>query len=203
MAENIKDAGTMPAPLDNVMEGVRGFPPADAYRAIRMVVFDVDGVLTDARIILDSKGAETKFFDVRDGAGITFLHYAELKVAILTGRSSPVVDFRARELHIPPALVKQGAKVKLPVFRDLLAENGLAAREVAFIGDDIVDLPVLEAAGLAFCPADTHPDVVKTCHAMALESGGRGAVRAIVEHLLARRADGSWEKAINRYLGRA
>jgi 3-deoxy-D-manno-octulosonate 8-phosphate phosphatase (KDO 8-P phosphatase) len=186
-----------------VLPGGRGFPPVEVYRAIRMVVLDVDGVLTDGRIILDANGVETKFFNVRDGLGIAFLHKADLAVALLTGRSSPVVDIRARDLHIPPALVKQGVPRKLPAFTRLLEENGLAPRQAAFIGDDIIDLPVLELAGLACCPADAHPDVVKACHVIAQRSGGQGGVRAICEHLLKRRADGSWEKAIDRYLGRA
>lgn len=186
-----------------VRPGGRGFPPVETYRALKMVVFDVDGVLTDGRIILDANGVESKFFHVHDGSGISFLHKADLRVALLTGRTSPVVDARARELRIPPALVKQGAPVKLPAFTRLLEENGLAAREVAFVGDDIVDLPVLELAGLACCPADGHPDVMRVCHAVAQRNGGQGGARAICEHLLKRRADGSWEKAIERYLGRA
>jgi len=168
-----------------------------------MVIFDVDGVLTDGRIILDSNGVESKFFHARDGSGISFLQKAGLQVALLTGRSSPVVDARAREMRIPPALVRQGALIKLPAFTRLVEENGLAAREVAFVGDDIVDLPVLELAGLACCPAEGHPDVVKVCHVVAGQNGGLGGARAICEHVLKKRADGSWEKAIEKYLGRA
>ncbi|MGD0091557.1 MAG: HAD hydrolase family protein [Planctomycetota bacterium] len=185
-----------------VRPGGRGFPPVEAYRAIRMVIFDVDGVLTDGRIILDSNGTESKFFHVRDGSGISFLHKAGLAVALLTGRTSAVVEVRAREMHIPPALVIQGAPIKLPAFKRLLEENRLAAREVAFVGDDIVDLPVLELAGLSCCPADGHADVVQACHVVAGQSGGHGGARAICEHLLKQRADGSWERAIEKYLGR-
>lgn len=187
----------------DVQPGVRGYAPLDAYRGIKLVVFDVDGVLTDARIVIDSNGVETKFFDVRDGAGITFLVHAELRVALLTGRSSPLVDFRAKELRIPPALVKQGAKVKLPVFMKLLEENGVTPAETLFVGDDIIDLPVLSVVGIACCPADAHPEVKKICHVISPNRGGRGGVRAIVEHFLKTRADGSWEKAIGRYLGQA
>jgi len=192
----------MPNQSLEVHPGPRGFPPVEFYRGIKMLVFDVDGVLTDARIVLDSTGIESKFFNVRDGAGITFLHKAEFLVALLTGRSSPVVDFRAKELHIDPRRVKQGAIVKLPIFKQLLAENGLQPNQVAYVGDDIVDLPVLEAAGLACCPGDAHPDAAKLCHVVAEENGGHGAVRGIIEHFLKRREDGSWERAVNRYLGR-
>lgn len=175
----------------------------EVYRAIRMVVFDVDGVLTDGRIILDSNGNESKFFHVRDGSGICFLQKAGLEVALLTGRISAAVDVRARDMRIPPALVIQGALIKLPAFKRLLEENRLAAREVAFVGDDIVDLPILELAGLSCCPADGHPDVVQACHVVAGSGGGHGGARAICEHLLKQRADGSWERTIERYLGRA
>jgi 3-deoxy-D-manno-octulosonate 8-phosphate phosphatase (KDO 8-P phosphatase) len=186
-----------------VQAGLRGFPSREAYRAIKLIVLDVDGVLTDARIVIDSTGVETKFFDVRDGASITFLMKAEFKVGLLTGRSSPVVDFRAKELHIPPEMVRQGAIVKLPVFMKLLSENGVTPAETLYIGDDIIDLPVLEVAGLACCPADAHPEVKKLCHVISPNRGGRGGVRAIIEHFLKTRADGTWEKSINRYLGKA
>src|SRR3954469_3046614 len=115
-----------------VRPGGRGFPTAEVYTAIKLVVFDVDGVLTDGRIVLDSNGVESKFFNVRDGAGITFLHYAELMVAMVTGRSSAVVEVRARELKIPIERVRQGARVKLPVFEALIAECGVSAAESAY-----------------------------------------------------------------------
>jgi len=185
-----------------VRPGGKGFPPPEVYRAIKLVVFDVDGVLTDGRIVLDAHGVESKFFHVRDGSGMTFLRKADLLLALVTGRSSPVVDVRARELDIPAARVKQGARVKLPVFRELLAETGLAAAQAAFVGDDLIDLPVLEAAGLACCPGDAHPEVRRACHVIATRPGGRGGARQICEHLLKQRADGSWEKAIGRYLDR-
>jgi 3-deoxy-D-manno-octulosonate 8-phosphate phosphatase (KDO 8-P phosphatase) len=187
----------------SVSAGERGLPDVEAYRAIKMFVFDCDGVMTDARIILDSRGVEQKFFNVRDGAGMAFLRLADLKVAILTGRKSPVVDFRARELKIPPERIKQGAHIKLPVFHELLADNGLRPQEVAYMGDDIIDLPVLEIAGLACCPGDAHPLVKKASHLISGRAGGHGGIRAVVEHFMHRRADGSWEKALDRYLGRS
>ena len=185
-----------------VHAGPRGIPSLEGYRNIKLVVFDVDGVLTDARIIIDSKGVESKFFNVRDGAGITFLVKAGMKVALLTGRSSPVVDFRANELNIPPTHVKQGAKVKLPVFAQLLEENDVAASEVLYMGDDIIDLPVLKAVGIACCPADAHLEVQAVCHLQAVTQAGHGAARAVCENLLKERQDGSWERAIGRYLGK-
>lgn len=185
----------------SVRPGPRGFPSREAWRAIKLVVFDVDGMLTDARIIIDSNGIESKFFNVRDGAGVTFLVKAAMPVALLTGRSSAVVDFRAKELSIPPTHVKQGAKVKLPVFNQLLAENQVKPEETLYAGDDLIDLPVLKAAGIACCPADAHPEVQALCHLIAYSPSGHGAARAICEQILKQREDGSWERALGRYLG--
>jgi 3-deoxy-D-manno-octulosonate 8-phosphate phosphatase (KDO 8-P phosphatase) len=185
-----------------VRPGGRGFPSVETYRAIKLVLFDVDGVLTDGRIVFDANGVESKFFNVRDGLGVSLLQKAGLQAGILTGRSSPVVAGRAKEMGIPPALVVQGASRKLTAFTRLLDENRLTAGEVAFVGDDLLDLPVIEKAGLACCPADAHPDVMKICHVVAERGGGQGSARAVCEHLLKQRGDGSWEKAVNRYLGR-
>jgi 3-deoxy-D-manno-octulosonate 8-phosphate phosphatase (KDO 8-P phosphatase) len=186
----------------DLRSGKRGFPSEEAYRAIKLFVFDVDGVLTDGRIVLDGDGNESKFFHVRDGGGMAFLRLAGFKLALITGRSSKVVDVRAREIKIPPELVKQGAKQKLPVFMQMLNELGLKPAEAAFVGDDIIDLPVLEVAGLACCPSDAHATVIDTCHVIAGLPGGRGGVRQICEHFLTMRKDGSWERALSAYLGR-
>ena len=188
--------------IDAVRPGARGFPPVEVYRALKLIVFDVDGVLTDGRIVFDANGVESKCFHVRDGSGIAFLHRAGLKVALITGRSSPVVEARARDLHIPLELVKQGAKIKLPVFTQLLAETGVRQAETAFVGDDLIDLPVLEAVGLACCPGDAHPAIMNVCHAIAKLGGGRGGARQLCEHILQRRGDGSWERALGRYWGK-
>lgn len=174
-----------------MLAGPRGFPTLEGYRAIKLVVFDVDGVLTDGRIVLDSHGNETKFFDVRDGSGISILHCGGFATALLSGRDSPPVQFRTRELKIPIERVKQGAKVKLPIFHALLSEIGVSATQTAYMGDDIIDRPVLEAAGIACCPGDAHLEAHDVCHCVATARGGRGAVRQIIEHLLKSRCDGS------------
>jgi 3-deoxy-D-manno-octulosonate 8-phosphate phosphatase (KDO 8-P phosphatase) len=190
------------APSAGVTAGKRGFPARDGYRGIKLVVFDVDGVMTDGRIILDANGIESKFFDVRDGTGVTILHKAGLKTALITGRSSVVVDHRAKELKVAPEFVRQGVKLKLPVFNEMLAAAGITAQEAAYVGDDLIDLPVLQAAGLACCPSDSHDDIIPLCHVVAQGRGGRGAVRQICEHILQFREDGSWENAVAAYLGR-
>jgi 3-deoxy-D-manno-octulosonate 8-phosphate phosphatase (KDO 8-P phosphatase) len=181
--------------------GGRGAPTLEQLRALKLVVFDVDGVLTDGRIILNDRGEQSKFFDVRDGAGVTLLQLSGLLAALVTGRTSGVVDARARELKIPPERVKQGAKVKLPVLQGLLAELRISANEVAFVGDDLIDMEVMAFAALSFSPSDAPAEIKRRSHLVARLPGGRGAVRSIVEYILQARADGGWEKALNRYLG--
>jgi 3-deoxy-D-manno-octulosonate 8-phosphate phosphatase (KDO 8-P phosphatase) len=189
-------------PRATVTPGARGFPPLAIYQGLKLVAFDVDGVLTDGRIIFDANGIESKFFDVRDGTGVTLLQKCGLQVALITGRRSKVVENRARELKIDPAFVRQGVKCKLPVFNELLAVLGITAQEAAFAGDDLIDLPVLHAAGLACCPSDAHEDIFPACHVVTAGRGGRGAVRQICEHILKSRTDGSWESAVRGYLER-
>jgi 3-deoxy-D-manno-octulosonate 8-phosphate phosphatase (KDO 8-P phosphatase) len=122
--------------------------------------------------------------------------------ALVTGRTSGVVEARARELRIPPERVKQGAKVKLPVLFALLAELHIDAGEMAYVGDDLIDLDAMELAALGFSPSDAHPEIKRRSHLVSRLPGGRGAVRTVVEYILKTRADGSWERALNRYLGR-
>ncbi len=185
---------------DGISAGPRGLPTLESYRQIKYAIFDVDGVLSDGRIILDGNGVESKFFDVRDGSGISIMRKVGYMVGFLTGRTSAPVDVRARELHIPAARVRQGAKVKLPVFKEMLMEAGVTAAETLYVGDDIIDRPVLEAAGIACCPGDAHHEAREVCHLVASDRGGRGAVRQIIEHVLKARQDGTWEKARGLYL---
>lgn len=189
------------SPRAEIRAGGRGWPAREAYAAIRLVLFDVDGVLTDGGIYLDARGAETKRFDVRDGSGMAFLRHAGLEMAILSGRSSTATDRRAANLHIPKTRVWQGARRKGPVFAEVLKTCGVRREEVAFIGDDIVDLPVLEQAGISACPGDAHSAAMAASHLICAASGGRGAVRQFCEHLIKRRGTGEWERTIRRYLG--
>lgn len=168
----------------------------DRMKAIRLVAMDVDGVLTDGGILLGTGEVELKRFDVRDGTGIKYLHRAGLATALITGRTSAVVARRAEELGITE--VHQGALVKMEVFRALLARRGLRPEEVAYIGDDLPDLPVLRAAGLAAAVADAHPLVRAAAHVVTCAPGGRGAVRELAELLL--KAQGRWQEILSRYL---
>lgn len=156
-------------------------PPA----RIQLLALDVDGVLTDGGLHYGPAGEVMKRFHVRDGHGIVRLHAAGVRTAILTARSSQIVDVRARELSI--AFVLQGRKDKGRGFDELLAMAGLPAESVAYVGDDLNDLPVLERAGFSACPADADPGVRARVHHVCALPGGQGAVREICELLIAAR----------------
>lgn len=170
-------------------------PLAERIRAVKLVIFDVDGVLTDGRIVLDDHGVESKFFDVRDGSGIKWLVRVGLDVAFLTGRQSHVVEVRAAELGV--TRIHQGAKVKIDVYERLLNEAGLQDEAVAYAGDDLIDLPIMRRVGLALAPADARPEVKAAAHYVCREGGGRGAVREIVELIL--KGQGFWEQVTAPY----
>jgi 3-deoxy-D-manno-octulosonate 8-phosphate phosphatase (KDO 8-P phosphatase) len=159
-------------------------------------VVDVDGVLTDGAIVVDDRGVESKHFHVRDGLAYSLWHRAGKRSAILSGREAEVVQRRAAELKI--GHVRQGLAEKGEPFHALLSELGLEARQACFVGDDLVDLPVLRAAGLAACPADAVPEVRDAAHLVTAAAGGRGAVREVVEVIL--RAQGLWHGLCRPYL---
>ena len=164
-------------------------------RAVRLVVLDVDGVLTDGRIIYGTGGMELKAFDVRDGHGVRMFHRAGLRTAILTGRASDVVTRRAEELGI--ADVVQGARDKLAAYRELLARHALADAQVACIGDDVTDLPLFARAGLAVAVPGAAPEARAAAHYVTGRTGGRGAVREVLDLIL--KAQGLWDEALARY----
>jgi 3-deoxy-D-manno-octulosonate 8-phosphate phosphatase (KDO 8-P phosphatase) len=162
---------------------------------IRLLLLDVDGVMTDGRIIYDDHGGEIKAFDVKDGHGIKLLQRAGIRVGIITGRQSAVVVRRAEELGID--LVYQGARDKLLPFRDILQKTGFSPEEVAYVGDDVVDLPVLRRVGFAVTVADAVEEVKPHVHYVTSRPGGRGAVREICDLLL--KESGRWEGVAARY----
>jgi len=173
---------------------------AEGAASVRLFLTDVDGVLTDGGIIYDAAGVETKRFHVRDGHGIKLLQRAGVAVGIITGRDSEVVAIRARELGID--IVRQGVKDKRAEWRKVLAGSGILPAETAYVGDDIVDLPLLRAVGFSAAPSDAEPYVLDAVHFVASRPGGQGAVREIAEFLL--RARGSWEAVAAKYFsGRA
>lgn len=167
----------------------------ERLKKIRLLLLDVDGVMTDGRIIFDSNGVESKFFNVKDGHGIKMLQRAGIRVGIITGRQSAVVDRRAQELGIE--LVYQGAKDKLVPFLEILQKTGLTAEQIAYLGDDLPDLPVLRRVGFAATVADALDDVKPCAHYITRCSGGRGAVREVCDLLL--KETGRWENVSGRY----
>jgi 3-deoxy-D-manno-octulosonate 8-phosphate phosphatase (KDO 8-P phosphatase) len=157
--------------------------------AIDLLVVDVDGVLTEGGIVYGVDDLELKRFHVRDGFGLKMWHRAGRHSAILTGRSSPIVDRRAAELGI--AFVLQGVAEKLPAFRRLLTVSAVTAQGVCYIGDDLADLPPMRECGLAVAVADSCAEVRADAHYIARTPGGRGAVRETIELIL--RCQGHWK----------
>ena len=153
----------------------------DRARRVRLACFDVDGTLTDGRLVYDSAGIESKAFHVHDGQGLVLLRRAGIEVALVTARTSPVVERRAAELG---ARACSGIGDKLACVEGIARELGLGLDEVAFMGDDLPDLNVMRHVGLSACPADAHPWLAKYAAWTAARPGGQGAARAFCDFLL-------------------
>jgi 3-deoxy-D-manno-octulosonate 8-phosphate phosphatase (KDO 8-P phosphatase) len=151
-------------------------------RDVRLLVLDVDGVLTDGRLYFSSRGEELKCFHVRDGAGIVRLVRAGIQVAVISGRSSRAVERRMSELGV--TWVRQGIEDKLAALRELLDILNLGPQAVASVGDDIADLPIFEVARLAIAVADAHVSVKSRAHFVTQAAGGQGAVREVCDLIL-------------------
>jgi 3-deoxy-D-manno-octulosonate 8-phosphate phosphatase (KDO 8-P phosphatase) len=174
---------------------VNGSSAREKARTVRWLVLDVDGVLTDGRIILDGGEGEWKAFDVRDGQRLMLAAREGIRTVFLTGRSSRVVERRAAELGV--YRVFQGAHDKGETMDRFFREEGVSPEETAYLGDDIVDLPALRRAGLAAAVGDAVPEVQAVADWIAAAPGGHGAVREFVEFILA--AQGRWETALARF----
>ncbi|RUM88388.1 MAG: phenylphosphate carboxylase subunit delta [Thermodesulfatator sp.] len=166
-------------------------------RRIKLLLLDVDGVLTEGRIIVDARGQEIKQFYVQDGLGIKLLQREGIEVGILSSRVSAPVSFRARELEL--SVVVQGQIEKLPLYEKIRDERGLQDEEVAYIGDDWVDLPILRRVGLAVTVPEAWPPVKRFVHYITSRPGGRGAVREVCDLILT--AQGKWEGLWRRFAG--
>jgi len=164
--------------------------------AVRMMIFDVDGVLTDGRVIYMDDGSEIKEFDVQDGHGIKLLQHAGIEVALISGRACRAVEHRALGLGIDR--VYQGSKVKTEPYEQLLAETGLKEHETCFMGDDLIDIPVMRRAGFAVAVPNGAPHIFPYAHYITRASGGRGAAREVCEMIL--QVQGLWESVMERYL---
>ncbi len=167
----------------------------ETARRIKLLILDVDGVLTDGSIILDNEGNEFKAFHVRDGHGIKMLTRTGIKVAIITGRQSNVVERRAKELGITEVYQKYHNKNE--AYEDLKGKLSIKDEEIAYIGDDIVDLPLMKRVGLSIAVADAAEEIKPYASIITRNKGGRCAVREITDYIL--KAKGLMEKIINGY----
>lgn len=168
-------------------------------RRIRLLALDVDGVLTDNAVFIgevDGRRVEFKRFDIQDGLGMTLLRDSGIDVAWVSGRHSEATAMRARELRV--ATVHQDhPSTKVPMLEALIAERGMEWNEVAFVGDDLADIGVLEKVGLPIAVANARDEIKAMCHVITSASGGHGAVREVIELLLKSR--GEWDSAVARY----
>jgi 3-deoxy-D-manno-octulosonate 8-phosphate phosphatase (KDO 8-P phosphatase) len=151
-------------------------------RRIKLLVMDVDGVLTDGRLYFTERGEETKVFHVRDGQGLVMFHEAGFRSGVISGRNSPVVDMRLKQLGVE--FIWQGRKEKISAFNEIVAAAGVYPDEVAFIGDDTPDAEVFPLVGFAVAVGDAHDAVKAAAHYTTSHEGGRGAVRELIDLIL-------------------
>ena len=163
---------------------------------IKLLLMDCDGVLTDGRLWLLESGEEQKSFHTHDGLGLSLLHRAGVKSGIITGRSSQTVTRRAAELGVE--FVQQGDAEKTEAFEQVLLLAGVVENEVAFIGDDLTDIPLMQRSELAVAVADARPEAISVAHYVTAAPGGRGAVREVVELIL--KSQGRWNEIVEHYL---
>ena len=178
-------------------------------RRIKLLLFDVDGVLTDGKLFLfpvptsESGGAasgqivvEAKGFHAQDGAGISIARIAGIKAGLITRRNSETVALRARDLKLEH--IHQGIRNKLKAFREILSAERLSASEVAFVGDDVIDLTVMRNCGFSVAVANARREVKQAAHYVTPHAGGGGALRDVIEFIL--KAQGKWKQAVEKYI---
>jgi len=162
---------------------------------IKLILFDVDGVLTDGLVLVHGDGSESKNFGIRDGIAMVWAQRAGLKVGFLSARTSATTPHRAAQLGI--SLVYQGVPSKADAFKRIIEAEGITGDEVAYMGDDIVDLSVLGRVGLSAAPADAVPEVRRQVHWVSAENGGHGAARELIETIL--RVQNRWDAIVAAY----
>lgn len=167
----------------------------DRASRVRLLILDVDGVLTDGRIILGNYGDELKFFDIHDGHGVLMLTRAGIKTIIISGRRSRINVKRAKEMRV--IKVYQNAYDKLKVFEKILKKSRVTPQDVCYVGDDLIDLPVLKRVGFSVAVRDAVDEVRGAAHYVTERSGGRGAVREVAELLL--KAQNRWDDLMESY----
>jgi 3-deoxy-D-manno-octulosonate 8-phosphate phosphatase (KDO 8-P phosphatase) len=163
---------------------------------IKMLALDVDGVLTDGALIINADGSESKFFNSLDGHGIRMWQRAGLKVALISGRASAPTKLRAEQLQIE--YVFQDCHYKLPVVEQLLDKLGLSPENMAFVGDDLTDMPVIRYVGFGVAVANAVDEVKQCADYVTTRPGGSGAVREVIEYIL--KNSGRWQELMKRYL---
>jgi 3-deoxy-D-manno-octulosonate 8-phosphate phosphatase (KDO 8-P phosphatase) len=163
---------------------------------IALVLFDVDGVLTDGKILLHADGSESKVFDIKDGTAIVWAQRAGLTIGLLSARTSVATAQRAAQLGV--SLVHQGVASKLDAYEQILRELSLGDDQVAYMGDDVLDLPVLGRVGLSAAPADAVDDVRSRVHWVSAQKGGNGAARELIELVL--RSQDRWDPIVASFL---
>lgn len=151
---------------------------------IKLLIMDIDGVLTDGSLFFDNNGEEYKAFSARDGLGMKMLYEGDLQAALITGRTSTLVEHRAKNMGIPQDLVYQGYHNKRPAFEDIVKKTGIAPQHIAYIGDDLIDIPVMQRVGLGIAVGDAHEFVRKHADYVTTKNGGRGAAREVIELIL-------------------
>lgn len=169
---------------------------SELSKKIRLLLLDVDGVMTNGEIIIGQDGELCKAFNAMDGMGISLAKSYGIQVGIITGRESNIVRHRAQELGID--ILHMGIKNKLNVLKEILAQGVYSAEEIAFMGDDLNDLPIIKNVGFAIAPANGAVEVRERAHYICRRSGGNGAVREAIEHIL--KKQGLWSQIINEYL---
>ena len=163
---------------------------------IKLIIFDIDGVLTNGTLFFDNQGEEYKAFNSKDGHGIRMLQECGLLAAVITGRKSSLVEHRMRDLGVE--IIFQGYRDKRPAFAQLLQQTGLKAEQIAYIGDDVVDLPVMVQVGMAIAVADAHEFVLQHADYVTRQGGGQGAAREAIETIL--QAQGLLQDKLQSYL---
>ncbi len=163
---------------------------------IKLVIFDIDGVLTNGTLFFDNQGEEYKAFHSKDGHGMRMLIECGLQAAVITGRQSQVVEHRMKDLGVD--IVFQGYRDKRPAFAELLQQTGLDAQQIAYMGDDVIDLPVMTQVGMAIAVADAHAFVIQHADYVTQTPGGQGAAREAIEFIL--QAQGLLQAKLESYL---
>lgn len=164
-------------------------------KKIKLLLLDVDGVLTDGRIIYDSKGRDAKFFDVHDGMGVYLLKKAGIPTALITAKGSRAIKPRARDMHVE--VVFENISPKTAVLNKILNKYKVSSDEICFVGDDLVDLCLMKRVGLAIAVFNACPEIKQAASYVTLRYGGRGAVREVAELIL--KAKGQWQEVLRDY----